>query len=231
MGAMNCCWFKDNEIMAKVRSILSLSGTLSGMTFVDSKAYGAHARAKRGTHKPITLAAGMKESAVVQTQVNLMAKIIFDAVKEFMPGFKDGKLWARLLSVFRQQKKAGKSFHYGDFNSKEIRVDYPTSKHGSFRLAKDQDKGLLLHYLLHKEEHYRLRLLRIAADETLLQAYPYETLTVDINSGTKIGEFHFDFSALPAGANILYVLHCERLIKGEPTGLLKGKGLRFLTAE
>jgi len=217
--------------MAKVRSILNLSGTLSGMTFVDSKAYGAHARAKRGTYKPVILAEGMKESAAVQTQVNLMAKVIFDAVNHFMPGFKDGKLWSRLLSVFRQQKKTGKAYNYGSLNSMEMRVDYPISKHGSFWLAKDQDHRLLLHYQFYKEEHYRLRVLRIAADETLLHPYPHETLTVDVNNGTKMGNLHFDFSVLPADANTLYVLHCEQFANGEPTGLLKGKGVRFLAVE
>lgn len=61
--------------MAKVRSILKLSGTLSKLTFVDSKAYGPHVRAERGSNTEISLAEGMKKSSVVQTQVNLMAKL------------------------------------------------------------------------------------------------------------------------------------------------------------
>ena len=214
--------------MAKVRSIISLSGTLSGMTCVDSSTYGAHVRAKRGTYKPISLAEGMKESAAIQTQVNLMAKVIFDAVKDFVPGFKNGKLWARLLSVFRQQKKAEKDYGYADFNLMEMRTDYPTSKHGTFQLEKDQEDGLLLRYQLHGAAYYRLRLLRVATDESLLQAYPQEILTVDLKDGTKAGSLRLDFSVLPTNANVLYVLHCERLLTGVPEGLLKSNGVRFL---
>lgn len=217
--------------MAKVRSILKLSGTLSGMTFVDSNTYGAHARAKRGTYKPITLAEGMKESAAVQTQVNLMAKIIFDAVNGFAPGFKDGKLWTRLLSVFRQQKKAGKIYTYSGFNLMDVRADYPVSKHGSFRLVKEQDKELLLRYHLNKSESYRLRLLRIATDETLLKACANEIKEMDIIGKATTGSIRFDFAPLPKDAQTLYVLHCEQLVNGTSTGLLKNKGLSFLTEE
>ncbi len=220
---------KVSEIMAKVRSVFKLSGTLSDMTFVDSRAYNTHARAKRGTHKPITLADGMKESAAIQKQVNLMAKVVFDAVNDFVPGFKDGKLWARLLSIFRQQKKAGKNYSYADFNSTEMRVDYPTSKHGLFQLMKSPNEGTLVHYQLQGIGSYRIRLLRIATDETLLQPYPHETLTVDINDGTKMGSLRLDFSVLPAHAHQLYVLHCEQLVNGKPADLMKSKGVRFLS--
>ncbi len=217
--------------MAKTRSIIEFSGTLSGITFVDSKTYGAHARAKRGTYKPIGLNQGMKESAAVQTQVNLMAKVIFDAVKDFTPGFKDGKLWARLLSVFRQQHKAGKSYSYHDLNTMEMRSDYPSSKHGSFRLTANSAKELILHYQLQQEASYRISLLRIATDESLLTPYPPETLSFDVENGTRIGQFQIDFTGLPADANAVYVLQCEQLVNGKPTGLLKSKGVRFLMVE
>lgn len=217
--------------MAKTRSIIKFSGTLSGLTFVDSKTYGAHARAKRGTYKPVSLNQGMKESGAAQKQVNLIAKVIFDAVKGFAPGFKDGKLWTRLLSVFRQQHKAGKSYSYHDLNTMEARNEYPSAKHGSFRITKDQNQGLLLHYQLQKQDAYRLSLLRIATDESLLLLYPSETLTIDLKNETRTGQFHIDFSVLPANAQTLYVLHCEQLANGVPTGLLKSKGVRFLVVE
>lgn len=217
--------------MAKTRSIIKFSGTLSGITFVDSKTYGAHARAKRGTYKPISLNQGMKESGAVQKQVNLIAKVIFDAVKDFVPGFKDGKLWARLLSVFRQQQKAGKSYSYHDFNTMEMRSDYPSSKHGLFRLIANSEKELMLHYQLQQEASYRISLLRIATDESLLTPYPPETVTFNLEKGDSIGQFPIDFGVLPADANAFYVLQCEQLVNGKPTGLLKSKGVTFLMVE
>lgn len=157
--------------MAKIRSIVEISGTLSDITFVDSRAYGAHARAKRGTYTPITLAEGMQKSAKVQTQVNQLAKIIFDAVNAFVPGFKDGKFWSRLLSVFRQQQKAGRKYSYSDFDLMEMRLDYPTSRQGYFRLLSTQNNGVQLHYQLVNKTDYAIRLLRIASDATLLHPF------------------------------------------------------------
>ena len=213
--------------MAKVRSIIKLSGTLSDMTFVDSKAYGAHARAKRGTYTPISLSEGMQKSAEVQKQVNLMAKIIFDAVNGFVPGFKDGKFWARLLSVFRKQQKADKIYSYKDFDLMEMRLEYPTSKHGYFRLVVEAPHKVQLHYQLAKEKNYRLSLLRVASDDTLLTPYPPEVVEVVVayQGGTEV--VPLGFSDLPGDANVLWVLHCEQLIDDQPAGLLKSRGVKF----
>lgn len=216
--------------MAKADSVVKIIGTLGDITFVNSKNDGIYARAKRGTYKKISLAEGMKESSKVQAEVNLKAKLIFDAVKGFVPGFKDGKLWTRLLSVFRQQKKMGKSYSYSGFNGMEMRTDYPSSKHGSFHLTKDVEAGLLLRYQLFKKDSYRLRLLRIASDQDLSQSHSVETLTFDLLDGAQKGEIPFGFSELTAGVQTLYVLHCEQLINGEPSGLLRSKAVQFLTA-
>ncbi|RZJ80001.1 MAG: hypothetical protein EOO47_09010 [Flavobacterium sp.] len=213
--------------MAKVRSIIKLSGTLSDMTFVDSKAYGAHARAKRGTYTPISLSEGMQKSAEVQKQVNLMAKVVFDAVNSFVPGFKDGKFWARLLSVFRKQQKAGKIYSYKDFDLMEMRLEYPTSKHGYFRLAVEGTHKVQLHYQLAKEKNCRLSLLRIASDDALLTSYPPEVVEIVVayQGGTEV--VPLVFSDLPVGANVLWVLHCEQLMDDQPAGLLKSRGVKF----
>jgi hypothetical protein len=213
--------------MAKVRSIIKLSGTLSDITFVDSNAYGAHARAKRGTYTPISLSEGMLKSAEVQKQVNLMAKIIFDAVKSFVPGFKDGKFWARLLSVFRKQQKEGKNYSYKYFDLMEMRLEYPTSKHGYFRLLVEDPNRVQLHYQLAKDDSYCLKLLRMASDETLLRPYPPEVVELVVAYQRGMQMQPFVFSVLPADANVLWVLHCEQLIDDQPAGLLKSRGVNF----
>jgi hypothetical protein len=213
--------------MAKVRSIIKLSGTLSDMTFVDSKAYGAHARAKRGTYSPISLSEGMQKSAEVQKQVNLMAKVIFDAVNSFVPGFKDGKFWSRLLSIFRKQHKDGRIFSYKDFDLMEMRLEYLTSKHGFFKLVAENNNKVQLHYQLAKEESYVLKLLRIASNETLLMAYAQEVVEVVVAYQRRMEVKPFVFSDLPAGANVLWVLHFEQLIADKPAGILKCQGVKF----
>ncbi|RZK54885.1 MAG: hypothetical protein EOO87_09275 [Pedobacter sp.] len=216
--------------MAKVRSIIKLSGTLAETTFVDSKTYGAHARAKRGTYKPIALADGMQKSAVVQTKVNELAKIVFDAVNVFVPGFKDGKFWSRLLSVFRQQQKAGKDYNYRDFNQLEMRLDYPSSKHGAFWVANGEGCSVLLHYQIAKDTVYLLRLLRMGSDESLLFPYVGEVQETIVEGLEKLNAVSFNFSDLPKEANVLYVLHCEQMIDGMPAGILKCQSVKFLVS-
>lgn len=213
--------------MAKVRSILKLSGTLAEMTFVDSKAYGPHARNKRGTFTPITLADGMKKSAELQTQVNQIAKIVFDEVNAFVPGFKDGKFWSRLLSVFRQQQKAGNDFSYNGLDLMEMRIDYPTSKQGLFRLLKSQGNRVQLHYQLANKADYAIRLIRIASDATLLNPYPIAIVETTIDGNLRSGFIPIELNALPKAANVLHVLHCEQFVDGISMGLLKNQSVKF----
>ncbi|TKC12809.1 hypothetical protein FA048_04110 [Pedobacter polaris] len=215
--------------MAKARSIVKLSGTLGDVTFVDSKAYGFHSRGKRTVWEKSD---GMIASSSNQTEANLMAKIIFDAVNELAPNFKDGKFWSRLVSVFRQQKKAGIAYNYEGFNHFDMRIDYPASAHGRFSVsttntADKPSPDVMLNYYLNKNMDYKLSILRIAADATLLNAYPSEVIEIAI-AGEKTGEVSYGFSALPADTKALYVLKCEQSVNGKVTGLLKGQSVQFL---
>lgn len=215
--------------MAKVRSIIEISGTLSDITFVNSGAYGTHARAKRGTYTPITLAEGMKKSAKVQTLVNQLAKIVFDEVNAFVPGFKNGKFWSRLLSAFRQHQKANHSISYSALDLMEMRSDYPTSRHGSFRLVRLENDSVQLHCQLANKNDYLIRLQRIATDATFLNPFPTEVLEVTIKHHLEMEMIPFVFSTLPKDANVLFVLHCEKMVNGQPSGLLKAQSVRFFT--
>ena len=212
--------------MAKARSIIKISGTIGGVTHVDSTAYGYHTRAPRGTYTEITLNEGLKTSSNEQAKANLMAKIIFDSVNQFSPDFKNGKFWPRLVSVFRQQRKAEKPYRYLEFNLMEMRWDYPLSHHGTFVIEKT-DKPVTLKYQVKGDAHYQLSVLRIATDETLLVPYPTESLTINTSSEETSGVLQLDFSQLPPNTPIIYAVQCRRLNNGKPEGLLSGRGLRL----
>jgi hypothetical protein len=218
------------QFMAKVRSIVTLSGTYGGITFVNSRAYKPHIRQKRGTLTPVTLSEGMKASARDQTHVNQMAKILFDEVNEFAPYFKNGRFWSRLLSVFRQQKKAGRPYNYDDFDMMEVRKDYYMSRFGSLSL-KAVDADIKFTYHMTSEIGHLLSIMRIATDETLLIPYPTEIKEIWVNEGERAGVVPYIFTALPAGANTLYVLKCEQFESGVPTGYLKDQSVCFLTGK
>lgn len=226
---------KYTIFMAKARSIIKLSGTIGDITFVDSKAYGFHSRKKRTKWEK---SAGMIASSTNQSVANLMAKIIFDAANEFAPGFKDGKFWSRLVSVFRQQAKAAMPFSYAGFHQMEMRPDYPSSKHGRFMIADGSRNQtpetsiakLSLNYQVYNDVDLQLSLLRIVSDETLLIPITREASTMIIPAGEKMGSLDLDFAPLAEGFQALYVLKCEQMEDGKVTGLLKGMSVCFLKA-
>lgn len=87
-----------------ISKLIKLKGTIYGITLVDSKRYGRHARAERGTYTPITLNKTFKESKKLLMQCNKQAKIIFSALRD---EHRDGELWNKLISIFFKQDKAG----------------------------------------------------------------------------------------------------------------------------
>lgn len=212
--------------MAKARSITKISGTIGGVTHVDSPSYGYHTRNPRGTFTPITLADGMKTSGTEQSKANLMAKVIFDAVNIFAPNFKNGKFWPRLVSVFRQQKKAGIPYRYQEFNLMEMRWDYTSSHHGYIEVYLKGDTPSLKYQFI-KDADYQLSILRIAVDETLLLPYPSEIITITTSSDQKSGLLPLDFPSLPPHTPIIYAVQCEELSNGKPNQLLSGRGLKL----
>jgi len=74
---------------------------------VDSRAYGRHLRAKRGTHTPLVVTDAMRKAGELLKSANQYAKVIFDAFRPFCKNIKDGKLWSRLVSLFRKQLGEG----------------------------------------------------------------------------------------------------------------------------
>lgn len=215
--------------MAKARSIIKLRGTVGGITFVDS-VYGLHARAPRGTYTPITMSEGMKESSARQTAANAMAKILFDSVNVFAPGFKDGKLWSRMVQIFRKQQKLNQGISYSPFNKFEMRLDYRSFKLGSFRLGDQTANSATISFDLsdkNSESDLSLTLLRIAADDSLLIVQSTETDNSILSCTIAEGDAVFDFSELRADASCLYVLKIERMEAGEVDGLKAGKSVVF----
>ena len=78
---------------------------------MDSKRYGPHVRARRGTNKPARLNDAMEKSSHRMALATMPAKAIFDAVRAF---HKDGELWNKLIAIFRRQIRTGRPFNVID---------------------------------------------------------------------------------------------------------------------
>lgn len=99
--------------MAKVRSIIGMSGSVGGMVFVDSKAYGKYSRAKRGTYKDAPVNDAFKKSGSELKRALPYAKMIKDAIDEHRGISRDGRFWSRLVSEIKKSiaKDEAVDFH------------------------------------------------------------------------------------------------------------------------
>lgn len=131
--------------MAKASSIIKLQGTIAGLTFVRSRAYGDHVRAKRGTYKKADVNDVLKQESKILLRANVPAKIFKDAIDPYLGQFKTGMLWQRLVSVFRKQLKTQGAIDFGQMERFEIWPDYPLSKFMNVQsaIAFKKEKSLL----------------------------------------------------------------------------------------
>jgi hypothetical protein len=77
------------------------------MIVVNSKTYGEHKRAPRGSKSRAVLNTAMKAHDRRLRQSNIPAKLIMDALLPFRENFKGGILWQNLVIHFAAQAKKG----------------------------------------------------------------------------------------------------------------------------
>lgn len=111
--------------MAKSDSLINLRGTFGGLTFVKSRTYGDHVRAKRGTHKKAEVNSALKSESKLLLKANVPAKILKDAISPYLGNLANGTLWPRLVSVMNRQLKTHGKFDFGYLNPFEFNTDYP----------------------------------------------------------------------------------------------------------
>jgi hypothetical protein len=114
--------------MAKSQSIIKLQGTLGELTYVQSRAYGDHVRAKRGTYKPAKVNASLKKEGKMVLMANVPAKIFKDAIDPYRGGISGGTLWPRLVSLFRKQLKTDGKFDFSKVKRFEIEEPHPLAR-------------------------------------------------------------------------------------------------------
>lgn len=119
--------------MARSKSILSLQGTFQGMTHVDSKTYGQHIRAARGTHKIARVNDTLKAVGEQLITANTPAKLIKDAIDPYRHDFYGGQMWQRLVSLFKKQLKTRGRFDFSELRNFEIYKEYPLSRFSIFQ--------------------------------------------------------------------------------------------------
>lgn len=129
--------------MAKKRA--RRKGAGDGDVFVDSRTYGPHNRAKRGTHKPAVLNDGMKAS---QSHLKLAAaygRLIRGPIESFRGGFLLGQFWQQLQSALRRQFKLHQNWEPDGLKRMEVNKLHPLMRlcKGTFSFYSKAEQGHL----------------------------------------------------------------------------------------
>lgn len=83
--------------MARQKGIIKLEGTIAGLTFVNSKKYGQHARSARGTHKEAKVNTVLQGNAENAKRVTSLASPVLRELKALEKGFASGDLWSKMM--------------------------------------------------------------------------------------------------------------------------------------
>ena len=91
---------------------------------VNSKAYGRHERAPRGSKSKAVLNTAMKAHGRRLRKSNIPAKLIMDALQPFRENFKGGMIWQRLVKHFAAQAKKGDAYSVAGIEDWDLNDQY-----------------------------------------------------------------------------------------------------------
>jgi hypothetical protein len=215
--------------MKNINAIKTNNADPIAFVVVNSRSYGKHMRAKRGTYTPITLNAGMVASSKAQNTANKQAKVVFDAVVAFANHFKNGMLWRRLLSICRQALKDQDRHFFQYLNRMDIREDYPISRKLNIQQFYYDAECLNFDISFYAKQFLpcRISVLRIATDANFDKSILSASTAVDVQDARA--KLSFELEALMEDYISIYLLKYEQLDSGVPSGLLKDSGICFLS--
>lgn len=95
---------------------------------VNSKAYGRHTRAPRGSKSRAVLNPAMRAHGRRLRKSNIPSKLIMDALQPFRENFKGGMIWQRLVKHFAAQAKEGDIYSVAGIEDWDLNAQYATSR-------------------------------------------------------------------------------------------------------
>jgi hypothetical protein len=99
-----------------------------GKIKVNSKTYGDHLRAVRGSGIRVEVNSVMKENGRRMIGSNAPAKLIFDALKPFRENFKGGLFWQDLVKHFTRQLNKSEKYSVKGLMNLNLNKNYPLSR-------------------------------------------------------------------------------------------------------
>jgi hypothetical protein len=209
-----------------------------GMVLVRSKAYGDHYRRKRGTVKPARLNDDLKLSTKLIGAADQYAKAVKDALDPFREDFKDGKLWQRLVRLFKKQLREVRQVDLKALEEFECHTLFPLVRilHRDITASVSaQRKTLEVEVMTYgdvkadweKAADYRQILIVVFYDAKLDADVVSETVYFPLGQ-EKRNKQKVSFSIPPKAVTALVALRCDFWRKGRPAGGNGRKGMEIL---
>lgn len=112
--------------MAKNHSFFELPHP--GLTTVNSKAYGTHTRAARGTKSKVEVNDTLKRHNLLLINANIPARLVKNAIDTYRSDFPCGQLWQYLVGMFKMQLKIKIPLNVDRLMLKDINKEYTLAR-------------------------------------------------------------------------------------------------------
>lgn len=217
--------------MAKLTGLFKYDGTFQGVTTVDSRAYGKHIRKAR---TKFTLSKGMKVSSGLIKEANIYAKVFKDAIDPYRRDFRDGMLWQRLVSLFKNQLHEKQRVDFGILENQELNKAHPLNRIVRASAVVTQENGTLN---VNVASSYTSDPTKGRADgyqKTLIILFIHEDMQVESFMNEAFAPLETDHEQQvscripPAATTAVVVLKCNFSSGHKPLGLQKGMGMRVM---
>ena len=115
----------------KIKRNKLLPPAMHDVVYVNSSTYGKHTRAARGSKTPAVVNNILATYAAKTSALNVAAKSVYDVLKLYSEGFREGQLWQHILS--RMRKAASMNFEdlLYSLDGLEINSRYALKRFGS----------------------------------------------------------------------------------------------------
>lgn len=206
--------------------------------YVNSRTYGEHWRAKRGSKTPASLNSSLQKSALDLQEANKVALLIKSRLDPFRYNFMGGLIWQKLVKEFKRQAKEEKAFHTENFDGMDIWNLYPLSRFRAYISCQCQTGPLGLAVTIHLNRHpdfkrsfvdsYRISMLAIFPDFEKMEAHDEGCISDPVFLKEALAPLLFHFPVPQEAKHYLLVLKIEGAEKGKPNNNYTIKAMQFI---
>jgi hypothetical protein len=227
--------------MAKTpQALFPLSGTLAGLTFVQSGTYGNHVRRARGTVKPAPVNKVLRQNAGRAGKITDLAKPLLQCFKEMGGSFIQRGLWQVIMKRMFKAGSTSVNELLLSLEGLELNKTYPVEKIlGTVLPVKVSVKNTRVNVQLapfpkpvfhdgRKIDSYRCEVFVTWIDSkgSRLEGEAANTKWIELQADA--GKLSFNFTKDKWAKYMLIVLKIEGGLKGKPDGNLAGMGMRVV---